>query len=123
MKIFIVLYKPIYSLQSVQRLCECFDTELYVIGGDVKHHNVLKDFNDFLKRFAFNRKILMTPYTNILINDFTLQNNDVLLFGNENGLQIEYSKYFECMLAIKMPSNCIALSIYVSVAITLQFTM
>jgi tRNA(Leu) C34 or U34 (ribose-2'-O)-methylase TrmL len=122
-KIFIVIYEPVYSFQSIKRLCECFNTELYVIGNKSEYINHLSDFNDFVTRFVNHRKILMTPYTNNLINDFVLQDNDVLLFGNENGLPTEYAKYFEYMLAIKMPSNCIALSLYISVAITLQFTL
>lgn len=123
MKLIIVLYKPVYSLESVNRLCECFDTELYIIDANEQESNNLGNFQDFLEKFAHHRKIFITPHTNQLINDFTFQENDVLLFGSENGLSLEYARYCDCMLAIKMPSNCMALSVYVCVAITLQFTV
>jgi tRNA(Leu) C34 or U34 (ribose-2'-O)-methylase TrmL len=119
----IVLYQPIYSVKEVQRLCVCFEVQLYVIGNtNIKNVIKIPTFHDFIEKFKDSRKILMTPHTDTFINNFSFLPKDVICFGREtNGIELEYMRYFDHFLAIKMPENCISLSLDVSVAITLSY--
>ena len=139
-RIKVALYEPEIpqNVGAIIRTCACFDVELYIIEPvgflwqdanfrrakldyDIDVHRI-ESFGVFLDKFRNNRKILLTPHTDCYINDFQLQDNDILCFGREsNGIEVENMKYFDQLLAIKMLSNCRSLNLSVSVAITLTF--
>lgn len=138
-KIKVALYEPeiAANVGSIMRACSCFSVELILIEPlgfviedkklkrsamdyDVEVTRV-KSYREFFEKYT-GRKVLFTPHTSLLVNDFQFEENDILLFGREsNGVELEIAAKCEAMVSIKMKSNCRSLNLAHSVITALQF--
>lgn len=121
------------------RTCACFDVEIILIEPfnfvledrtfrrakmdyDIKT-TIYSCFDEFMEKEK-NRKILFTPHTNQILNNFTFQDGDILLFGRESsGVDDYVAKKMDGMVRIPMVSNCRSLNLAISSAIGLSFVL
>lgn len=129
------------NLGAIMRTCACLDVLLHIIEPlgfvftnkkslgraalDYEPNYLLHNsFEDFLSATKNQRKVIFTPHTSLLMNEFSFGPEDILIFGREeDGMESHNMAKCDAMVAIKMSDKARSLNLAASVAIGGTFVL
>lgn len=123
------------NLSAIMRTAACFNVLLHIIeplafvfNGKKSLGRAALDYNpnyilhnsfySFLDYTSGKRKIIFTPHTSLLMQHFSFQSGDILVFGREeNGMEPKNMALCDGMVSIPMNPEARSLNLAASVAI------